>query len=200
MKRGVSYLAVAAAMCCGVAAAGPDLFYWGTSGGDLQTPVEQQSPLPWDDATNVVNPTVCSWDVDDLHYIGGGGNLTANQPETATVCLIADGSSYDGPYANNKTVYATALSPSGDLDVTLTNSLGQTWPADKVYYPSNHRWSYTVCTVDLTGRPFTNWADTYPEIPESNGGRGIRVDYTITVTAAKKQKATAEIRVQGGGC
>lgn len=185
--------------------AGPSPLGNPLSNGDIQNIVEQQSP-EWiypsnaynvwqcthdgtlEDFENgggtehpdtcVHNPYVndsCIWDVDDHVGLSDFGFLNAGNSATYTRCNVSD--SFNNFGGDNKTFDAQIFAPTKNIVVTYTDTLGRTVTPTPVANGSGWRW--TVCVLDDNNGPFV-------EIPSSNGGQGLRVDGTITITATKK--------------
>lgn len=137
---------------------------WHSTVDVVDTGVEQQP--------GVTNPTSCLWTIDD-HWqadtAGFDGYLDPGASAVASHCLIADTALH---------IMGVAVSaPSDGLEVTVT------------YQPQN-------VTFTLTARPdgrAVEWRgcvvgpryselSVLPEIPDSDGGRGVQGDVTVTVT------------------
>jgi len=179
----------------------------GHASGNIQDPVEQLSP-DWDYASNVYNmwrcthdgteqdmadgtgtehadscvhnPTRCVWDDDDHDLSAGSGYLATGATTRATICSIADGADNTG--GDDKTAEAWVYSPQRTLAVTMTDTRGHSWTA--VPIANKNGWDYLICIREQEPGPF-------PLIDGSNGGTGIRIDYTLTVTASRKTNGIA---------
>lgn len=158
-------------------------------GGQVNDPVEQQSPNffrckhepplePCDSRTWVVNPlggVPCAWDVDDHFIHQGYGYVEAGGRVRGSMCVVAD--QYDNFGGDDHMLFASVYAPEDSLTVTLTNDRGVARPLEPVPDGNGYRWY--VCHVDHTPGP-------YPEIPDSNGGTGLPVTYTLDVVAGSR--------------
>lgn len=136
-----------------------------------QSCVEQQSPPASPTCSsptgNVVNPTPCVWTTDQWIEDQGTGSLDGGVSVPDGICLIADGRILHR-------IRVTGTSSSPNLQVVLSSDAGEhtTIPAVQV---DGNTWSYSFCE---RGPTFSS----YPTIPDSNGGFGVQVNYTLTVT------------------
>jgi hypothetical protein len=178
----------------GSGASGPQPLAIAHVAGDIQGVVEQESP-DWRYASNVYNawrcthdedgtehpdtcvhnPTPCTWDADDHDLSSGFGSLERGASASASICSIADG--YDNSGGDDKGVDVWLWSPQRTLTVALTDNLGHAWTA--VPTVERNGWRYAICYREREVGPF-------PELAGTNGGTGIRIDYTLTVSAARK--------------
>jgi hypothetical protein len=183
--------ALLAVACATTASAGskPAPFVWPAPNiSHLDSIVEQQSPDYWTGAwlapeTWVRNTTGCPWDVDDHQdSIAWDGYLAAGASASVTLCAVTD-----GMWSWVWDVKETELrlwSTSPDLVVTVASSHGVT----AVLQPlpdtllRGKPWLYYFCRTDRTPGP-------YPEIPGTNGGWGIKVEWTVTVANPTRKAA-----------
>lgn len=145
------------------AQAAPDTFSLVTSSLHTDSSIVQQP--------GAVNPYDCLWDVDDYWTAGGSSRkILAGDTNSVSVCLIADTRI---PFWGVR-VWADAPT----LDVSLTfEPQGVTWHFSPEVF--DRSWEWRGC---LYG-PFYPWGlHTLPEIPDTNGGRGIMGAVTFTVT------------------
>ena len=200
---GVAVIAVVAIGFAPVAHAASTGWTWQRR-DDIQQPVEQQSPnffdcggslgpvyCAFEPSTWVGNPTSCIWDVDDYIDMFGSGTLAKDQAVSTTVCAIADG--YDNFAVDNHPVEVLTTSGTDALLVTLTSDNGVTFTATPQYDKVNRGWTYRICTADATPGP-------YPVIDGSNGGTGVVVNWTLTVTnlSGQPQRKTTSVLQTGG--
>ncbi|HSX23496.1 MAG TPA: hypothetical protein VLE74_00115 [Candidatus Saccharimonadales bacterium] len=163
----------------------PQTLSFSRFGGDIQYPVEQESPnfffcggsqgpikCAFDQSTWVRNPTSCVWDVDDYIDRSGTGNVAGGTTATDTTCLIAD--SYTNYGGDRKTIEVNISSSSSNLQVSLVNSNGVKWAATPV--AQKRGYLYALCIKDPTAGSMT-----FPVLANSNGGTGQRVDYTLSI-------------------
>jgi len=134
----------------------------------------------------VHNPTPCLWDVDDLDYDVGWGYLKAGTTATGTKCVITDdGNGKAGGWGGDqKTVEARVYAPVSTLTVTLTDTLGHSWTATPVRQGNEYR--YAICETETVAGPF-------------NGGTGLRVDYTLSITAGSRNVRDIVVHFQQYG-
>jgi hypothetical protein len=184
---------LAAALCVALMAPQPAIagqpqpltFYGAT--WSLNDPVEQESPnffycggslgplwCDFDPSTWVTNPTGCAWDVDDILVRRGYGDLASGDTASDSICLIADSHINFGGDPHIIDVWLVA--PMDSLEVTVTNTAGVTWVLTPV--ERKHDYLYGACFYDTVAQR----DQTYPVVPDSNGGTGTRVDYRLTVT------------------
>ena len=174
--------------------------------GDIQQPVEQESPnfffcggsagplnCAFDPSTWVTNPTGCAWDVDDYTDLLGANAIAKDQTVSTSVCAVADG--YDNYGFDNHPVQTVTTASTDALVVTLASDNGSSFTAIPQYDKASRAWTYRICTVDRTPGP-------YPVIDGSNGGTGIVVNWTLTITNASGQpqrKVTSMLQLGGWG-
>jgi hypothetical protein len=141
----------------------------------------------------VHNPTPCLWDVDDLDYDSGWGFLKAGATATGSKCVIADdGNGRPGGWGGDrKTVEAHVYAPVSSLTVRLTDSRGHLWTAVPVAQGKN-LYRYSICETEDEPGPFEI-------IPDSNGGTGLRIDYTLSVTAGSRNVRDVVVHFQSFG-
>lgn len=123
----------------------------------------------------------CAWGDQDTVLRAGGGYVEGTFVDR--LCIVAD---YDGSYgpANKlypKGIFVNVSAPRNTLVVSLDNDAGGHWNAGPSVAGGNRR-LWRICTTDTVadGRPLSEW----PEVPDSNGGRGQIVQYTLTVTSS----------------
>jgi hypothetical protein len=122
----------------------------------------------------------CAWNDQDSILRAGGGYVEGTF--TDRLCIVAD---YDGSYgpANElypKGIYVNVSAPADTLAVSLDNDAGAHWDAG-ASVPDGNRRLWRVCVTDTVadGRPLSEW----PEVPDSNGGRGQLVEYMLSVAS-----------------
>lgn len=184
------------ALPAAAARGGPQEFSFVLHQREIQQPVEQESPnffacmvdpsVTCDPSTWVYNPTTCVWDVDDgVDWIAGAAPLVVGATVTVSDCLIADGLFSFGHHHVQASVSAT----SPDLAVTMTNDAGFSIPATRIAQGSG--WQYRICSYDSTLGP-------YQTIPDSNGGFGRIVNYTLTIhNEGRKVRSATGVFVLG---
>lgn len=127
---------------------------------------------------SVSPPAPCAWDSDDALSIAGTGDLAAGASASYTFCVIHD--SFDHPeYSSHPTAFrvdspspSLLLRISYDYDPSYTVTSGPpTRLPDGTY---EYRLCYQV-RVGVVGQVF-------PVIDYSNGGTGVRVQTTVTLT------------------
>lgn len=150
-------------------------FQFTLGGFEVESCVEQESPpaspVCSSPTGNVVNPTPCVWTVDQYINRQGYGDLASGAAASDHICLIADGVLRVGGEPHWIIVDVSATSPN--LNITLSDSAGQSWTLISVA-ADNQTYTYSLCEPGPT-------FDSYPTIPDSNGGWGVKVDYTLTV-------------------
>jgi hypothetical protein len=140
----------------------------------------------------VHDPTGCTWDVDALDYDTGHGYLRAGSTATGSKCVIADdGNGKPGGWAGDrKTVEAHVYAPVPTLTVRLADNRGHSQTAEPVSAGNGYR--YAVCLTEDEPGPFD-------PIPDSNGGTGLRIDYTLSVTAGARNVRDIAVHFQSFG-
>lgn len=170
--------------------AAPQALEFDLFGRQQDTYVEQQSPAVFNHQSPeswldfcpeecVKNITTCNWDVDDHEDYHAGGTLQANTTISITDCIVWDGA-YN--WAHYEKIQAHVHGKTAGWSAELTNSLGESWPLEPVYDSAQRNYSATVCLSIRRDHP----VDGYPEIPGTNGGRGIPVDYTLSMTGGTR--------------
>lgn len=166
--------------------------------------VEQQSiPHGWPDSGQefwVYNPMLptCDWDIDDWQRWEASGTLTKNTSSIVSVCIVADDTRYSDPVTGqqgfNHRISITIGAANNNMMVTLSNDHGETWvvPATK----SGNGYLWKTCIFDMTGYP--NPLSWFPEIPDSNGGRGIASTYTLTLAGGVRDTRQVSARFVAG--
>ncbi|HSW85478.1 MAG TPA: hypothetical protein VLF79_02600 [Candidatus Saccharimonadales bacterium] len=151
------------------------------------------------------NTTGCAWNDENQIVYSGSGDISSSTSNK--LCLVAD---YDdnGPSgAYPKTIIYKVYAPSNTLSVTLANDVGDRWnspPAIK----SGNQYLYQLCVEDPVaekgeiGLGDVNGLNHWPEIPNTNNGRGQIVNYTITLTnlgrsTMHKVTASWEVGING---
>ncbi len=151
-----------------------------------------------DPASWVRNTTSCVWnDQDSLFRVGSG---YVEGAVSDGMCLIADLDETSG--ANRPhSVYVNVYAAADTLRVELSNDAGDSWTAGPSVAHGNLR-LWRLCVRDpvadeANSRDLTIW----PEVPGTNGGRGQRVEYTLTVTslARRARDVTAHWEIAGTG-
>jgi hypothetical protein len=154
-------------------------------------PVEQQSPDFFfgpgtHPETWVNNPTPCSWDVDDHESLVGTGNVAASV--SGSLCVVSDGL-YS--FAHYEVAQVSVHAATDNLTVTLSNDFGQSWVIPAL--GSGHSFTYVLCIAQIRPGP-------YPTIPDSNGGYGFIVTYTLTIATTKAAHGVyAILQTEGNG-
>ncbi len=124
------------------------------------------APCPGEFVVN--NPTTCMWDIDDSWTLFGSGRIETGQTVTASFCAIADGT-------HRASVDAEVSAKSDQLTVRLDGSDGRFWVAAPLRVGSAYR--YVICADNFIQ------LFPHPDVPDSNGGRGTFVTYTLTIAA-----------------
>jgi hypothetical protein len=177
-----------------VVAAGPasatEPFAPQLSSRDIQSPVEQQTPLtctpyptciPHDQW--VINPNGCIWDVDDQRdWLDTDGYLAARASSQTNDCLIAD---WAGPdWWPRHGLYVTLRTPSPDLVVRLSytpcpsNQLG-CLPKTVQPVPDGRGYLYQGC---IDAPTYYSTDSALLPINGSQHGVGVYTSASVTVT------------------
>ena len=226
MRRIVALLgavALAAALSYPVSAAQP--LHFDTYGfTEKQNPVEQQSDWPWLPGPNdcsanlhcVVNPTSCSWDVDD-HWqrLALGGYLVSGASVIETTCLIVDANSQyltmngtTGWFSGFRNKYGVSIdAKSADLAVTVEwQPQGRTFTLAPVLDPGARLYRYRACisaAYDPRDPALGDIAGSNASSVEgSTDGRGVVSTITTTITNGGSRTArniSADISMTGTG-
>jgi len=176
----------------------------------LQQPVEQQSDYPFDSSgpRYVVNPTQCSWDVDDSwQRIANDDYLDAGASATLQTCMVSDASTYYASHNGTSGWWASNRGYFGALVYAAVSGLAVSVcyaPQARCFHPqpqfnaSQRRYDYVACTqvVYQQGDP------ALVSIPGSNGGTGVITNITLKVsnpTAKQIRSIGADIQVIGVG-
>lgn len=126
------------------------------------------SPCPSEFVVN--NPTGCPWDIDDAwSMVDLSGTISTGQIVTASLCAIADGT-------HRAPVDAAVYAKHPYLLIKLEGSDGRVWVASPVKTGNNYE--YTICGDNFIQK------FPHPEVPNSNGGQGTYVTYTLTIDAS----------------
>jgi hypothetical protein len=165
--------------------------------------IEQQSIPPFPNCTDTTcvhypyppePPLSCNWDVDDWSRFEAYGTQPKGATSSVSTCVVADG--YENYGGDNHRISVKVYAATPGMTVTLTNSQGLSWSMIPVYDSSLHLYLWTMCIFDRTGYP--NPIDWYPVIAGSNGGTGIPVTYTLTLTAGDRDvRKVAAIFIDG---
>lgn len=150
----------------------------------------------------VYNNTGCAWNDQDNIVNLGDGSLAGSTSNT--ICLVSDfddSSHSQYPKAILYKVYAA----SDTLDVSLTNDMGNTWHAPPSTIENNQR-VWQMCVADPVADAANineSTISTLPIVPNSNGGHGKIVNYTLHLTSTKgttrKVVAYFEVAQTGDG-
>lgn len=141
-----------------------------------------------DPSCQVVNNTQsvlgdhCAWNDQDTILRAGGGYVEGTF--TDQLCLVAD---YDGSFGPSnelypKGIYVNVSAPSNTLAVSLDNDAGGHWEAGPSVANGNRR-LWRLCVTDPVAFQVQSSLSEWPEVPNSNGGRGQIVNYTLNVTS-----------------
>lgn len=139
---------------------------------------DEQDAYPCPDQNIVNNPTLntgasCVWDVDDAwSMFDRSGTIEIGQIVTASMCAIADGT-------HRPPIDAVVRAKHPHLSVRLDASDGRSWVAIPVR--DGNEYEYVAC-----GENFMKNAWLHPDFPDSNGGWGTSVIYTLTIDATKR--------------
>lgn len=207
---GMSYTARPAA----AAPSGSGAVRYATERQHYLSPVDGQGC--WDCATPwyVVNPTVtadwyygepaCAWnDQDDMLRVGSG-YVDPSAPSTDRLCLISDLTSAPGITNRPHSIYVNVYAPQNTLQVGLANDVGDRWTAGPPV-PSGSGWLWRLCVrdpvADRAGITSTAGLGFWPVIPDSNGGRGQRVEYSLTLASPgrRTRSVSASFEIAGTG-
>lgn len=168
-------LAVLAIVCAGAASERPPASL--TLAGrtiQQQQPVEQQTPggaTQPDHSLWVVNPTPCAWDADDQFVSTYLGDLDAGASQSWSECLIGDGSDHViGLRVRART--------GASFQVTVSAVPGYAVSADSG--PLTNQYVYAAAC--LVGPVYQPNSPLLQPVPGSNGGVGVQVALTYTVT------------------
>lgn len=211
MKRLMGAVAIAAALFSfqPVVAGGQNPLAPWRGQGDIQDPVEQQSP-DWKYPDNAYNIWQCTHDGTYEEYQAGGGVVTADncvhnptRADNPPCIWDADDHWYveevgmldrglavtfhlcridDSSWncCNQSTFEFEVSAPGNTITVTGYDTLGHIWNPTPV--PSDNRLLWTVCQYD-------DYIGPFDPIANSNGGYGKRVDAYVTITANRKTNA-----------
>ena len=147
----------------------------------------------------VYNTTGCAWNDQDKIVNRGAGSVTGAVENT--ICMVADfDDSGRGNYPKNVLLWVAGPET---LQVWITNDVGDSWTATSAAYGSQRLWELCISdpvadAANVDGdNPLTFW----PEIPNTNGGRGKIVNYTLhirsTKNTARKVEAYFEVAQSG---
>lgn len=164
-------------------------------GGDIQYPVEQQSPgffyqQDWSTQGEwVKNPTAqaanpCAWDVDDQIYYSASGKLAPGASVSGTLCVVAD--QYDNFGGDDHLFMVKASNSTPDVTISLSSDQGFSTTLTPTKVGKSYEWK--MCKVDHTPGP-------YAAVEGSNGGTGTFVKYTVTVTNTSRQTRSPYVRL-----
>lgn len=144
--------------------------------------IDYKTQDPW-----VTNPTQCMWDTDDYYeYSTTGSSLSPGTSAGFNECSYESTSEATTPNPNtrkNNVMHAAFFNisaPSPNLKVTKTFSWdggSQTFIATPVLNPTSKRYEYKQCMI-VNSVANGQWA----AVPGSNGGYGVPVTITTTVS------------------
>lgn len=168
---------------------------------DHQQPVEQQSANFFynncggnpnnpacDPSTWVYNPTNCDWDLDDHESWVATGDIPANTTVSANSCQVSDGLISYGHWESFQASVSTNIP---NLLVKVTNDFGDSWTLTPVSIGKG-QYNYVLCG-------YQNRPGPYPTIPDSNGGYGFIVTYTLSITTTKAAQNVYAVYQHGPG-
>lgn len=144
-----------------------------------------------DTQPGVINTTGCAWNDQDDIADRGTGDINANTPATHSLCIIAD---FDDTSRISGSIYPKAAlyefwTSRPDTEITLSNDAGDSWPTP-VPVKDGGDYRYQLCVLDPVADRHNSDLSSYSEIPGTNGGRGQRVNYTLTIQTARDLHAT----------
>lgn len=197
-------LAVFALTALPASAGKGDVLHFTLSGSvQRQNPVEQQSDYPWlpgplDCSQNLrcrINPTPCSWDVDDQWLKFAQDDFL---PEGVTVsvstCMIGDANPQFRKIHDLTTWWSTAKGKFGiwlgtsspDLIITIAYQSGPSFVLEPQWNQATRRYDYFGCVQvdyldgDLALGPIAG--SNGSQVEGSSEGIGIRHDITLSIT------------------
>lgn len=144
----------------------------------------------------VVNPTNCSWDINDHSEWTARGDLATGASASVTSCHIIDTNPlyacYGGYCADwsgiNNSFGASVWSPSDKLLLTVCwQPQNRCWTPAPVWAKDSRQFLYQTCQQAV---PDINDPDVV-EIPGSGGGLGEREDITVTVSNPTGKRANS---------
>lgn len=151
--------------------------------------VEKQNdwPLPADQSLWRINPTNCTFDINDHYAFTDSGYLPANTTVSKTTCHIFD---FDPIYRCLNGLCADWSAPSNKYSVTVaapTASLavsvcfdtdGRCFQLDPVWNQDRRQYGYSLCVQAI----YDPDDPLVLEIPGSNGARGVTTRITWSVS------------------
>ncbi len=147
-----------------------------------QLPIDFTTSTPW-----VTNPTKCMWDTDDwFEYTTNGGSLAAGVSASVNDCSYEYTSETYGPNPNikkNSVIHAAVISLSAPVpNLTITTNFAwsggsQSFSPTTVFNASTKKYEYKQCIL-IEGVKNGSWS----LVPDSNGGYGVPVTITTTIT------------------
>lgn len=149
------------------------------------------------------NNTGCVWnDADEMMHTGTGDLSGAS---TDDICLVSDYGT--GEEFFPKSVVVKVFSPSDTLAVKLSNDENSSWNSQPAIQ-SGHQYLYQLCINDPVAiKGGVGWGDTngllntWQEVPNTGGGYGRIVHYTLSLTSLKgtTHKISAEWEIGMNG-
>lgn len=141
---------------------------------------------PPDGGMHASNTTACTWNDEDEIEDTGRGDIAGGSSTSDTICIVAD---YDDTYNDTypKLLIAKVFARQANLQVSITNDVGDTWTAG-ASRPFENVQLYELCVQDpvADAANVNGWQElTYwPMIPGTNG-YGQIVNYTLHIAAPK---------------
>ena len=138
----------------------------------------------------VYDPNNCVWNDEDEWTDVGRGTLAGGQSTSDTICLVADYCT-DGACPH---VVLFQVSYDSKLSLTLTNNVGDVWTTPTIVGSGNRK-TYEFCVQDTVA--MAKWGQgptAWPTVPNTNGGVGQIVQYTLTAT----NKGNGSLQFSGG--
>jgi hypothetical protein len=122
--------------------------------------LEKYNVIPWpeDPAQRVINPTSCSWDINDHSDYSTSGDLATGTSTSRATCVIEDyNPMYVARYGNltwwsavSRWFGAAVTSKSANLVITFSYApQGRSFTLTPVYRPSTHDYRYSLCVQVL---------------------------------------------------
>lgn len=152
----------------------------------------------------VVNPTACTWDINDHSEYSTRGDVAAGSSTSTTLCHIASAEPLYACYSDYCTWWSgrdnwiglRMYAKTADVKASLCFSPGRCFDAIQTYDSKNHKWISNFCvTAVYQGNPYD---PLMADIAGSNGGIGVQEDITFNVKGTQTKGIVQDVYVNWG--
>jgi len=177
-----------------------------SGGGQWDGGIEKQtwSHLDGSKYHIVVNPTSCTWDINDHNDFTAQGDVAPGSASSVTFCHIASAEPLWACYSDycawwsgrDNWVGLRMYAKTADVLASLCFAPGRCFDPTPAFDRKSRTWISDFCvTAVYRGDPYD---PAMVEIPDSGGGLGVREDVTLTVRGSQAKGVVHDVWVDWG--